>query len=74
VERTCPGWRVCVRVVSERENSLFSVAEKKRKKFTMPPRRERQSPDPEDRETREEEGDKHRIQKWKGRYVISERD
>jgi hypothetical protein len=22
--------------------------------------------------TREEEGDKHRIQKWKGRYVISE--
>jgi hypothetical protein len=30
---------------------LFSIAEKKRE-FAMPPRRERQSPDPEDREVR----------------------
>jgi chromatin segregation and condensation protein Rec8/ScpA/Scc1 (kleisin family) len=37
-------------VVSERDYSLLSVAE--REKFTMPPRRERQSPDPEDREVR----------------------
>jgi hypothetical protein len=32
-------------------SSLFSVAEKE-KEFTMPPRREIQSPDPEDREVR----------------------
>ena len=29
--------------------SLFSVAEKRKENFTMPRRRERQSPDPEDR-------------------------
>jgi hypothetical protein len=34
------------------EDSLLSVAEKKKKKFTMPPRRERKSLDPKDREVR----------------------
>jgi hypothetical protein len=37
-------------VVSEREY-LFAFCSRERK-FTMPPRRERQSPDPEDREVR----------------------
>jgi len=66
------GWR-SVSVWYQSGNSLFFVTERK----------ERISPcHPEERDNRliqrtgmcEEEGDKHRYQKWKGRYVISERD
>jgi hypothetical protein len=35
-----------------RISSLFSVAEKEKEEFTMPSRRERKSPDPEDRDVR----------------------
>jgi hypothetical protein len=45
-----PGWRGCDRSGIRAGLSLLSVEE--RENFTMPPRRERQSPDPEDREVR----------------------
>jgi hypothetical protein len=64
-----------VRVVSERENlSVFCSREKKRR--ISPCCRGEKDNHLIQRigETREEEGDKHRCQKWKGRYVISERD
>jgi hypothetical protein len=40
--------------IRAQKDSLLSVAEKK--KFTMPPRRDRQSPDPEDREVQRRRG------------------
>jgi len=42
------GWRMMHQVVSERE--LFVSAIERGENLTMPPRRERQSPDPEDRD------------------------
>jgi hypothetical protein len=48
-EWTCPRWCVCVRVVSKRENLFAFCSREEEKNFTMPPRRERKSPDPEDR-------------------------
>jgi hypothetical protein len=49
-------------VVSEREY-LFAFCSREEEKFTMPPRRERQSPDPEDREVRR-----------RGRQVVKSRN
>jgi hypothetical protein len=50
------GWTVrvttCVRVVSEREKSSLCFGSREKRDYTMPPRRERQSPDREDRDAR----------------------
>jgi hypothetical protein len=49
VEARTRGWRVLRQCGIRARNSLLSIAEKR---DIMPPRRERQSPDPEDREVR----------------------
>jgi hypothetical protein len=43
---------VCVRVVSEQGILSVFCSRGEKKNFTMPPRTERQSPDPEEREVR----------------------
>jgi hypothetical protein len=64
-ERTCPGWRVCVRVVSEREN-LFVFCSREERKIS-PCRQGEKDNHPIQRigETREEEEDKHKSRNGK---------
>jgi hypothetical protein len=63
-----------VKVVSEQES--FSIFCSREEEKISPCHQGEKDNHPIQRigETREEEGDKHKIQKWRGRYVISERD
>jgi hypothetical protein len=71
--------RARIRVVSELDllsvENLFAFYSREEEKIS-PCRRGEKDNHPIQRigETREAEGDKYRIQKWKGRYVISEQD
>jgi hypothetical protein len=63
-----------VKVVSERE-TFFAFCSREEEKISPCCRGEKDNHLIQRiGETREEEGDKPRIQRWKGRYMISERD
>jgi hypothetical protein len=59
----------------EEQENLFAFCSREERRIS-PCCREEKDTHPIQRigETREVEGDKYRIQRWKGRYVISERD